>query len=70
MTDQQPAGRTQTGSRSKPHRARIPGFNADTEVGLGDLIKRTTSFAGVRPCRSCDERAARLNRWIVFSGRR
>jgi hypothetical protein len=70
MSAQQPAGGKHAGSRSEPHRTRIPGFDADTEVGLGDMIKRATSLAGVRPCRSCNERAARLNRWMVFSGRR
>jgi hypothetical protein len=60
----------QEGRRSGPHRARIPGFSADAEVGLGDVIKRVTSVAGVPPCRSCRERAASLNRWMVFSGRR
>jgi hypothetical protein len=56
--------------RPEPHRVRIPGFIAETEVGLGDAIKRATSRAGIRPCGSCRERAARLNRWLVFSGRR
>ena len=56
--------------RPAPHRVRIPGFTAETEVGLGDVIKRVTSRAGVRPCGPCRERAARLNRWLVFSGRR
>jgi len=53
-----------------PYRVRLPGFIAETEVGLGDVIKRATSLAGVRPCGSCIERAAKLNRWMVFSGRR
>jgi hypothetical protein len=52
------------------HRVRLPGFTADTEVGLGEVIKRATSAVGVRPCGSCRERAASLNRWMVFSGRR
>ncbi|WP_306212870.1 hypothetical protein [Actinoplanes sp. RD1] len=52
------------------HRVRLPGFVADTEVGLGDVIKRTTTFAGIRPCGPCSERAAALNRWLVFTGRR
>jgi hypothetical protein len=53
-----------------PHRARIPGFNAETEVGLGDVIKRATSLVGVRPCTPCSKRAENLNRWLVFTGRR
>lgn len=69
MSDPQRDG-GQRGHRSEPYRAKIPGFNADTEVGLGDVIGRATSRAGMRPCPSCTERAARLNRWLVFSGRR
>lgn len=57
-------------SRAAPHRVRLPGFVAETEVGLGDVIKRATSLSGIRPCVPCSERAARLNRWLVFSGRR
>jgi hypothetical protein len=53
-----------------PHRVRLPGFIVETEVGLGDVIKRATSLAGIRPCGPCLERAASLNRWLVFSGRR
>jgi hypothetical protein len=53
-----------------PHRVRLPGFIVETEVGLGDMIKRATSLAGIRPCESCLDRAAHLNRWTVFSGRR
>jgi hypothetical protein len=53
-----------------PPRVRLPGFVAETEVGLGEVIKRATSLAGIRPCGPCLERAARLNRWVVFSGRR
>jgi hypothetical protein len=52
-----------------PHRARIPGFNTETEIGLGDVIKRATSLAHIRPCGPCHKRAAALNRWLVFSGR-
>jgi hypothetical protein len=56
--------------RTTPHRVRLPGFHADNEVGLGDLVKRATSLAGIRPCGPCSQRAATLNRWMVFSGRR
>jgi hypothetical protein len=54
----------------EPHRVRLPGFVTDTEVGLGDVIKRATSLMGIQPCGSCQERAARLNAWLVLSGRR
>ena len=67
--DEPKAGRADRGE-STHRRVRLPGFVADTEVGLGDVIKRATSLAGIRPCGSCLERAASLNRWMVFSGRR
>ncbi len=52
----------------QPYRVRLPGFITDEDVGLGDMIKRATSIVGIRPCDDCARRAARLNRWIVFSG--
>lgn len=54
----------------QPHRVRLPGFIIDEEIGLGDVIKRATSAVGIRPCDDCAKRAALLNRWMVFSGRR
>jgi hypothetical protein len=57
-------------SERKPRRVRLPGFVTDEDVGLGDAIKRTTSTVGIRPCGGCERRAAALNRWLVFSGRR
>jgi hypothetical protein len=53
-----------------PHRVRLPGFITSEEVGLGDVIKRATSAVGVKPCDACQERARRLNRWMVFTPRR
>lgn len=53
-----------------PHRVRLPGFIREEEIGLGDVIKRATSAVGIRPCGGCEQRAAALNRWMVFSGRR
>ena len=57
-------------NRHPPHPVRLPGFITDEDVGLGDLVKRVTSSFGVRPCGGCEQRAAILNRWIVFTGRR
>lgn len=51
------------------YRVRLPGFIADEEIGLGDIIKKVTSAFGIRPCGGCERRAAALNRWIVFTGR-
>ena len=53
-----------------PYRVRLPGFIADKEVGLGDVIKRATYAVGIKPCGGCARRAATLNRWMVFSGKR
>jgi hypothetical protein len=68
--DEPKAGHADQNPSPAPYRVRLPGFTAETEVGLGEVIKRATSLAGIRPCGSCRERAASLNRWIVFSGRR
>lgn len=54
----------------RPHRVRLPGFVSDEDVGLGDVIKRATYAVGIKPCGGCERRAAALNRWMVFSGRR
>ncbi len=51
------------------HPMRLPGFISDEEVGLGDVIKRTTSYIGIKPCGGCERRAAALNRWVTFTGR-
>jgi hypothetical protein len=51
-------------------RVRLPRFVADEEIGLGDAIKRVTSRVGIQPCGGCAHRAAILNRWVGFSGRR
>ena len=56
--------------QSGPRVVRLPGFTAGQAVGLGDAIKKATSLAGIRPCGACLERAARLNRWLVLSGKR
>lgn len=53
----------------RPLRVRLPGF-VDDEIGLGDVVKRVTHGAVPRPCTGCDRRAAALNRWVVFSGRK
>jgi hypothetical protein len=49
------------------HRVRLPGFLIEEEVGLGDLIKKTTYAMGGKPCGGCERRAAALNRWMSFS---
>jgi hypothetical protein len=70
MTSDNPEARQAERGEFAPHRVRLPGFIVETEIGLGDVIKRATSLAGIRPCEPCVKRAASLNRWMVFSGRR
>jgi len=63
----QPPGRA---PRRGPHRVRLPGFLLDpeeAEVGLGEVIKRATSAAGIKPCGGCERRAQALNRWVRLS---
>jgi hypothetical protein len=54
----------------KPYRMRLPGFISEADVGLGDLVKRATYAAGIKPCGGCERRAAALNRWLVITGKR
>jgi len=61
---------TDAEARPHPRRVRLPGFVADEPVGLGDAVKRATSLVGIRPCGPCVERAARLNRRVVLTGRK
>lgn len=68
--EREPEREPERDERPAPHRLRLPGFISDADVGLGDVIKRATSLAGVRPCGSCLRRAETLNRWVVFTGRR
>jgi hypothetical protein len=50
-----------------PHRVRLPGFLIENEVGLGDAIKKATYAMSIKPCAGCNQRAAKLNRWMVLS---
>ncbi len=50
-----------------PHKVRLPGFLIEEEIGLGDVIKKTTYAMGIGPCGGCEKRAAALNRWMSFS---
>lgn len=51
----------------KPLRVPLPGFIVKNDIGLGDVIKHITSAFGIKPCSGCEQRAAFLNRWLVFS---
>ena len=54
----------------QPYRVRLPGFIVAEDIGLGETVKRATSYLGVRPCGGCQKRAAVLNRRLVFTSRR
>jgi hypothetical protein len=60
---------SQEHTESPPHRVHLPGFITDEEVGLGDAVKRATSYIGLKPCGGCERRAAALNRWMIFTRR-
>ena len=57
-------------SGGRPPHVRLPGFINEKDVGLGDVVKRATSAFGIRPCGGCEQRAAALNRRLVFRGDR
>jgi hypothetical protein len=63
-------GQTNEGERAS-HHMRLPGFVGDEDIGLGDAVKRATSYLGIRSCGGCEQRRVALNRWMVFTrGRR
>jgi hypothetical protein len=55
---------------SKPkHLLRLPGLLSDDDIGLGDVVKKTTYALGIKSCSGCEKRAQILNRWVTFTGR-
>ena len=70
MTEQ--IGRKEpTDDERASRRVRLPGFIGDEDIGLGDMVKRATSYFGIRACGSCEQRRIALNRWVAFTnGRR
>ena len=70
MNEEQPAESGTDATVRQPYRMRLPGFVRDEDIGLGDLVKRTTASLAIKPCRGCERRAAMLNRWLTFTGRR
>jgi hypothetical protein len=61
------AGETGQREEGRPYRVRLPGFVKDEQIGLGDVVTRATYSLGIRPCGGCGQRAAVLNRWMVFT---
>ncbi|HJZ75194.1 MAG TPA: hypothetical protein VKE51_25845 [Vicinamibacterales bacterium] len=68
MIEPSDSGDSPNRSRQSPYRVRLPGFVVEEDIGLGDVIKRATSYVGLKPCESCVRRAAALNRRVVFTG--
>jgi hypothetical protein len=60
--DKEPVQENQTSA----YVVRLPGFLVETEIGLGDVIKKVTYAMRVPPCGGCERRAAALNRRIHF----
>lgn len=70
MSEQQ-GGEHHAGQTERtPHRIRLPGFVSDEQIGIGDVVKRATSYLGIRSCGGCERRRSSLNRWMVFNGGR
>jgi hypothetical protein len=51
------------------HHVMLPRWLVKKEIGLGHLVTRVTSRAGIQACAGCEKRAAALDRWMKFSPR-
>jgi hypothetical protein len=69
MQEKDESASPSNGREQKPLRIRLPGFVSDQEIGLGNALKRTTRYLGIKPCSGCERRAEALNRWITITGR-
>lgn len=66
----EPIRRNTTETQRQAFQIHVPGTAIDGSVGLGDVVTRLTGMAGLKPCGGCKQRAAVLNRWVTFTGRR
>lgn len=62
-------GNPEPSQNQPPRRVRLPGFIVNEPTGLGDVVKRATSYIGIPPCGGCERRAAAMNRRFVFTNR-
>ena len=69
MSGDAPADLPSGSSRPGPRQVRLPGFISEEAVGLGDVVKRATARAGIKPCGGCSRRAEALNRRVQFISR-
>ena len=71
MKESEIATKTPSDRKDQPrpdsYRVHLPGFLIEEDIGLGDVVKRTTYAMGIKPCGGCEKRAAAMNRWMVFS---
>jgi hypothetical protein len=70
MTKQSGSKELTDESEYAPRHVRLPGFIGDDDIGLGDVIKRATSYFGIQACGGCEQRRVVLNRWMVFTDAR
>lgn len=69
MKEQMTSPLSREKSSGSPFRVCLPGFLISEESGLGDAVKRAIYAVGIKPYGTCDQRAASLNRWVMFRGR-
>jgi hypothetical protein len=67
MSDTETAKEREAEAGKPPYQVRLPGFGADRSIGLGDAVSGVTRALGLRSCGGCAQRAAALNRWVVFT---
>jgi hypothetical protein len=53
----------------KPLSFSVPGWLLKENTGLGEALKKLTRRVGIEPCHGCNERAAALDRRVVFTRR-
>lgn len=67
MSESETVAENESELTPEPYRVRLPGFAAERSVGLGDTVSSVATALGFRPCGGCAQRAATLNRWVVFT---
>jgi hypothetical protein len=69
MAQENSAENMTDGDDGARHRVRLPRFLVHESVGAGQVVKRVTSAVGIKPCDPCEQRAARLDRWLRIEPR-
>jgi len=63
-----PENDTDSGTDVK-HRVQLPRFIVREPMGAGQVVKRMTRAVGMKPCAPCEQRAARMDRWLRIEPR-